>query len=598
MLTKLRARNFKCFEEVEIDLGNPVVLIGPNNSGKTTLLQALALWAIGLQRWQEKRSERQSQARKRPGVTINRQDLLTIPHPQANLLWRDLQTRFTSRSGDDKQETKNIRIELIVSGVDHQGPWECGLEFDYANPESFYCRPLRRSDAPQERMPVPEQAAGVKVAFLPPMSGLAAIETRLDPGALNVRIGEGRTAEVLRNLCYIVNQKQSKEWAELTHQIDTLFGVQLNAPRYLEERGEITMKYQQKHSRKKGKALELDLSSSGRGLQQTLLILVYMYSNPGAVVLLDEPDAHLEILRQRQIYTCIKELAEKSNSQIMIASHSEVLLNEAATGQDQIIACVGHPHALAQGKKSEVLKALTFLGFEDYYQAEQTGWVLYLEGSTDFLILKAFAEKLEHTAAQEALAKPFVKYVGNTVKEARRHYHGLREASPSLRGLALFDHLEEDSHLLQHDNGESPQGTLQVLMWQRNEIENYFCTQEILQSHVSPTAGSQAKLQQLTIQAETQRNAMNEAIEEITNALRSLGKGSPWDAKTKASDDVLVPIFKAYSHRLGMHNEMSKKDLYKLVASIPSPEDIDPEVTTKLHAIAAVAEAAQPGGTA
>ena len=597
MLTKLRARNFKCFEEVEIDLGNPVVLIGPNNSGKTTLLQALALWTIGLQRWQEKRSERQSQARKRPGVTINRQDLLTIPHPQANLLWRDLQTRFTSRSGDDKQETKNIRIELIVSGVDHQGPWECGLEFDYANPESFYCRPLRLNEDGRERMPVPEQAAGVKVAFLPPMSGLAAIETRLDPGALNVRIGEGRTAEVLRNLCYIVNQRQSKEWAELTHQIDTLFGVQLNAPRYLEERGEITMKYQQKHSRKKG-TLELDLSSSGRGLQQTLLILVYMYSNPGAVVLLDEPDAHLEILRQRQIYTCIKELAEKSNSQIMIASHSEVLLNEAATGQDQIIACVGHPHTLAQGKRNEVLKALTFLGFEDYYQAEQTGWILYLEGSTDFRILKAFAEKLKHTAAQEALAKPFVKYVGNTVQEARRHYHGLREASPSLRGLALFDHLEEDNHVLRHDNGESPQGTLQVLMWQRNEIENYFCTREILQAHVSPTTGSQAKLQQLTIQTETQRNAMNEAIEEITNALRSLGKGSPWDAKTKASDDVLVPIFKAYSHRLGIHNKMSKKDLYKLVASIPSPEDIDPEVTTKLDAIAAVAEAAQSGGAA
>ena len=599
MLTKLKARNFKCFEEVEIALGNPVVLIGPNNSGKTTVLQALALWTIGLQRWQEKRSERQSQARKRPGVTINRQDLLTIPHPQANLLWRDLQTRFTSRNEDDKQETQNIRIELIVSGVDDQDAWECGLEFDYANPESFYCRPLRLDEDGRERMPVPEQAAEVHVAFLPPMSGLAAVETRLDPGALNVRIGEGRTAEVLRNLCYIVSQNKPERWDELTRQIDKLFGVQLNRPRYLEERGEITMKYQQKHSRKKkGKSLELDLSSSGRGLQQTLLILVYMYANPGAVVLLDEPDAHLEILRQRQIYTCIKELAEKSNSQIMIASHSEVLLNEAATGQDQIIACVGHPHTLAQGKRNEVLKALTFLGFEDYYQAEQTGWVLYLEGSTDLRILQAFAERLHHIGAQQALARPFVKYVGNTLKEARRHYYGLKEASSSLRGLALFDHLEEDNHVLRNDNGESPQGTLQVLMWQRNEIENYFCTREILQAHVGPTAGSQVKLQQLTIQAETQRNAMNKAIEEITNALRSLGKGSPWDAKTKASDDVLVPIFKAYSSRLGTYNEMSKKDLHKLVASIPSPEDIDPEVTTKLDAIAAVAEAAQSGGAA
>ena len=40
----------------------------------------------------------------------------------------------------------------------------------------------------------------------PPMSGLAATETRLDQGAINVRIGEGRTAEVLRNLCYQVRR--------------------------------------------------------------------------------------------------------------------------------------------------------------------------------------------------------------------------------------------------------------------------------------------------------------------------------------------------------------------------------------------------------
>jgi len=591
MLTKLRARNFKCFEDVEIALGNPVVLIGPNNSGKTTVLQALALWTIGLQRWQEKRSERQSQARKRPGVTINRQDLLTIPHPQANLLWRDLQTRFTSRSEDDKQETRNIRIELIVSGVDRQGVWDCGLEFDYANPESFYCRPLRLDQDGQERMPVPEQAAGVQVAFLPPMSGLAAVETRLDPGALNVRIGEGRTAEVLRNLCYIVCQNKPEQWKELTSQIDELFGVQINQPRYLEERGEITMKYQQRHSRSKRKSLELDLSSSGRGLQQTLLILIYMYANPGAVVLLDEPDAHLEILRQRQIYTCIKELAEKSNSQIMIASHSEVLLNEAATGQDQIIACVGHPHPLGQGRINEVLKALAFLGFEDYYQAEQTGWVLYLEGSTDLRILQAFAERLGHTGAQQALARPFVKYVGNTPKEARRHYYGLREASPFLRGLALFDHLEDTNEVLSNEDGNSSQATLQMLMWQRNEIENYLCTREALQAYVNPIIKNPKEPQQLTIQAVNQQTAMNEAIGEITNALRSLGKGSPWDGEIKASDDVLVPIFKAYSSRLGAYNAMGKKDLHKLVYHIPSVADIDPEVTVKLDTIAAVAQA-------
>ncbi|MBI4463833.1 MAG: AAA family ATPase, partial [Acidobacteria bacterium] len=71
MLIKLTIRNFKRFGTIEIDLGNPVVFIGPNNSGKTSALQALALWAVGLRRWNEKRKGKVA-PEKRPGVTINR----------------------------------------------------------------------------------------------------------------------------------------------------------------------------------------------------------------------------------------------------------------------------------------------------------------------------------------------------------------------------------------------------------------------------------------------------------------------------------------------------------------------------------------------
>ena len=98
------------------------------------------------------------------------------------------------------------------------------------------------------------------------------------------------------------------------------------------------MTYQERGAR-------LDLSSSGRGLQQTLLLLAYMCANPGAVLLLDEPDAHLEILRQRQIYRLLTEVATESGSQVIAASHSEVLLNEAA-GRDVVVAFVGPPHRI------------------------------------------------------------------------------------------------------------------------------------------------------------------------------------------------------------------------------------------------------------
>ena len=220
MLTKLTCRNFKNFDEVVIELGETVVFIGPNNSGKTTALQALALWEIGLKRWNEQRRGRPN-PEKRPGVAVNRRDLISLPVPDAKLLWRNLQVRDIQRN-DGPQQTQNVRMDIIVEGITAGRKWKCGLEFDYANPESFYCRPLRLSEEPGkvlQRMPVPEEAAYLDVAFLPPMSGLASNETRLDPGAINVRVGEGRTAEVLRNLCSQILQEPEK-WNIICQQIN------------------------------------------------------------------------------------------------------------------------------------------------------------------------------------------------------------------------------------------------------------------------------------------------------------------------------------------------------------------------------------------
>ena len=135
MLTKLAIRNFKRFSNVEIELGSPVVFIGPNNSGKTSAMQALALWNIGLKRWNEKRSGK-STPEKCPGVTVNRRDLVAMPIPDANLLWRDLHIRDV-QVVDGKQQTSNLRVEIVVEGMANDGSWACGLEFDYANQESF-----------------------------------------------------------------------------------------------------------------------------------------------------------------------------------------------------------------------------------------------------------------------------------------------------------------------------------------------------------------------------------------------------------------------------------------------------------------------------
>lgn len=590
MLTKLIIRNFKRFENVEIELGNPVVFIGPNNSGKTTALQALALWEIGLKKWNEKRKGKTA-PEKRPGVTINRRDLITTPVPNANLLWRDLHVRDIHRT-NGRPETKNVRVELIIEGVTDSKSWQCGLEFDYANEESIYCRPLRLIDEKDsQRMSIPDEAAKVRIAFLPPMSGLASNEIQLVPGTINVRIGEGRTAEVLRNLCYQIIGKDKKDvekdnkdkeddgkqkWLKIHNQIYELFKVKLDEPVYISERGEITMTYCDPSG------VRLDLSSSGRGLQQTLLLLAYMVANPGTVLLLDEPDAHLEILRQRQIYENLVMFSRESGSQIIVASHSEVILNEAAN-RDMVVAFIGKPHRI-DDRGSQVLKSLKEIGFDQYYHAEQIGWVLYLEGSTDLGILRALAEKLDHPA-KELLERPFVHYVANQPQKARDHFYGLREAKPDLVGYALFDHLERQLQSTPH---------LKEYMWHRREIENYFITPETLMVWAErfvdePTPGPLFE----SVERSHRRNTMLACIQDFVPPVALRDLADAWWINTKISDDFLDRLFAAFFQKLQLPNLMNKAN-YHVLAQFVSVEQIDNEVYQVLDSILETANQAKP----
>ncbi len=532
-------------------------------------MQALALWEVGLRRWNERHAGKKA-PEKRPGVTVGRRDLIAVPVPSARLLWRGLSVREQT-AVDGARGTSNVRMDIIVEGVGERGEWQCGLEFDYANEESFYCRPLRSGTTPtSDRMPIPDDASSVTLAYLPPMSGLAATETRLEHGAVNVRVGEGRTAEVLRNLCHRVFEENPEAWEHLVERVSDLFGVALNRPRHIVERGEIEMTYRER-------GITLDLSSSGRGLQQTLLLLTYLSANRGAVLLLDEPDAHLETLRQRQTYRVITETASASGSQIIAASHSEVVLSEAA-GKDAVVAFVGRAHRI-DDRVSQVLKSLNQIGFDHYLQAEQTGWILYLEGSTDLAILQAFARRLNHERAWAALERPFVHYVGNQPIAARSHFHGLREALPELQGVALFDRMK---------TGASDADELMHLTWRQREIENYLCTEATLMAYAEQPADGNGPLDLLE-----RKQHMAEAIMQVSSAMQTLGLGSPWSADTKVSDDFLKPLFVDYFSRVGLPNLMDKKSFYELADLVPADE-IDPEVTEKLDAIVKVAETVRP----
>lgn len=569
MITRFRIENFKRLTQAELELGSAAVFIGPNNSGKTTALQALALWDIGWRRWAEKRDS--SAPAERQGVTINRRDLFAIPVPSAKLLWNDLHTQDSGRR-DGKPKTEKVLITLEAEGIHEDKPWRCVLEFYYANEESFYCR-LKEGDNGK----VPEGARKHAIVFLPPMSGLAEREYRKETGEISVLIGEGQTAQVLRNLCWQLFNKEDKfAWKSLVEHIDTLFHIQLNEPKYIKERSELTLTYRERSG------VELDLSSSGRGCQQVLLLLSFLLANPGSVLLLDEPDAHLEILRQRDVYNLLTDVAASNGSQIIAASHSEVVLQEAAE-RDVVMAFVGKPHRIDTRARGQVKKALESIRMADYYLAEQKGWMLYLEGSTDLAILRRLAERLDHPAKPVLHdLVPVIYLGGNKPQEARDHFHGLREAKPDLSGFALFDYLDRELH-----TGSQ----LTERMWSQREIENYLVTPTSLRAFV------QLGLREDDLIEQAERKARIEVLEvclkEITHALTITNKPDPWGPDIKVTDDFLDPLFKLFYERLGTPQQIFKRDYHGLADAIPL-EEIDKEIVEVLDAILTTADNARP----
>lgn len=467
LLHYLEIQNFKRFgDRQRIELDHPAVLIGPNNCGKTSAIQALALWSQAVRTWYDVR--RESSAKERPSVPLNRLNIVAVPVQRTRFFYHNAKVQ-----GVDLSLTAGVEIKGEVRPLT--------MRFSRPTDETIYCSPDESCMADLELI---EKAASINVELLYPMSGLETEEPILQPGRIDVLLGQGQTAQVLRNLCLMVERSAPDDWRKITVLMKRLFHVELGRPMET-ARGAIELLYAQH-----GVKDPLDVALAGRGFQQMLLIFSYLYSHKRSVLLVDEPDAHLEILRQKQVYILLREIAAENLSQVVLVTHSEVILDEALD-KNLTLLVEGQADDLAQ--KAEIRNSLKHFGAAHYVKARERGYVLYVEGGTDVDILRAFAETLAHPAKDvwdERINSFYVQnnYPASSVdSELERveggfgvtpstHFNGLRKLLPALRGLAILDN---DGR----GRVESDDGSLKVLYWKRYEVENYFISPELLRRY-------------------------------------------------------------------------------------------------------------------
>lgn len=462
MIARVTIENFKRFGRQEFSLDPVTVLAGPNNSGKTTLIQALSAWAFGLARWRAGRGAAiengQPIVSKRVGQPITRKDFTALPLSHFNLLWTERATNWRGKDRGTGEEVTVGRSRPIHIGVEGQSAdgsfWKLVMEFRYQGPEQIYANPLDIENLPQE-------ALQLGVTHCPAFSGIGAEEPRFDPGYRDLRIGEGKPGDVLRNLLLDIGKNENGQaWDHLASDIEDLFKVRLKRPDYDPAQPFIRCEYEEQGA-------TYDVASAGSGFHQVLLLFAFIYARSSAVLLVDEPDAHLHIWLQTRVFDRLRALAKDRNCQLILATHAETILSSAEP--DQILSFIGRPHRLTRkSARDAMVAAIGQVSPLDQLLAEQGRAILYCESESDARILEAWARRLDHPAAR-FFDNPFIHPLrGRRPHDARYHLFGLRAVHEGVRGLLLLDgdNLGDDAHEIRAEG-------LGVHVWRRYEIENY-----------------------------------------------------------------------------------------------------------------------------
>lgn len=314
MIRAVTIRKFKRFEEETFDVSGHVILAGPNNCGKTTVLQAIAAWALGFKRWKEL-NDFQRHGGAYTKAPIARQAFSAVPVRAFDLIWKD--------------RTYTGMVEIGLQLADGR---RMTMEFHRDSTEQIYVRPKNDIE------PAVVRNLALDVVYVAAVGGLSFEEPVYQPDYIQTLLGRQRPGDVVRNL--LSQAAQGARWDRLQEAVKRLFGVELLVPESVG--GQIISEYQPT-----GGGARLDILSAGSGFQQVVLLLACLFTRSGSVVLVDEPDAHLHVFLQDTIFAELHRAAAETNSQLVIASHSEVIFNSAAP--EQICVMMGKPRRLASG---------------------------------------------------------------------------------------------------------------------------------------------------------------------------------------------------------------------------------------------------------
>lgn len=499
MIKELHVSNFKKFknEKFEFSPNNSTILIGGNNSGKSSILQALAIWEFCKMYLEfEKGKHALLSSFKGAGIGIGVEDFSPINIPALNYLW----TNLKSSSG------YNLKIKCTW---DAENKVNCFLEFGLALAnDRLFVKATSTNLLLEDKIPV--------IAYLPPFAGISDRESWVSVADRRRLVGRGLAGAVLRNTLIEmhndywhqkaalkggrkriskkdnVDLKNNSSIETLNRVLEEVFSCRIEPEHFNPSFHNYIRVNFLKGKLENGKFKKFpnftkrDIMVEGSGFLQWLSVFTYVLKNDIDILLLDEPDAHLHTSLQIDLLQKLISISKELKKQIFITSHSAELIKNTPSK---------YIYKLAPNKKgylsSDIDKIGVLAGLGTEYSPkintlQKTKRMLIVENESDVNFLKIFAEKL----GKEWIDK-YVVWNWASKNDERKHLVlQLKDEINNIVAISLVDRDNNDYSITNQDlsirgypdltgNGFS----LHYRMWRRRHIESYL---------ISPNAISKA----------------------------------------------------------------------------------------------------------
>lgn len=579
MIKRVELNKFKRFNSKTIDLQDGMTLVvGGNNSGKSTILHALAVWEFCKTVLIYEKSPRAIfHDFSGDGYGISIDDFTPINIPSFRYLWTNL--KITSNY--------SLTIDCFwddVAGVEKH--LKIGLAL---NQERLFIKNLESTIQEGDYIPC--------VAYLPTFAGIGSKEEWHSAALRNRYVGQGLAGAVLRNQImefYLANDQYRREHknargrlsdADLRHLREhdpyellqqvifsifkgILYPKEFNPDFHTHVRvnfrkGEIVNKRFKPYAHYS----ERDIMVEGSGFLQWLSVYTFALSPNVDTLLLDEPDAHLHCSLQGELFCHLEAIATKMNKQVLVATHSSEVIKSFDFKRILFIDGSSVHYLGAEDIKVRLLSGLGTEYFPKLSQIETAKRLLFVENQSDADFLKEFCNK--YAVWPENLA---VWPLANKHVDRKVLFLYLKDQIPNLKCLSLSDRDNGNYNDVARDlklpgmPDLDEAGGLRYRTWRRWEMESYlFCKPAMIRLVMAKNPGlSEAEVTTQFDNAVTGIGLVYPA--DYKQSDKTLTNGRLFDADAK---EILYPVCEALGiDKFEIAKEMHEDEIFDDVRTL------------------------------